>query len=100
VEAALGALDEAVRLDPFSAEAHWLLGKALRVRGEAFRAMTALERAVELRPHLLPALQALATTYLEKGFRNKAAETLERAVRAAPDEATRAALRTELLKLL
>jgi DNA-binding response OmpR family regulator len=100
VDEAVGALDEAVKLDPFSAEAHWLLGKALRVRGDAFRAMTALERAVELRPRLLPALQALATTYLEKGFRNKAAETLERAVRAAPDENTRSALRNELLKLL
>lgn len=100
VEAAIGALEEAVRIDPFSAEGHWLLGRALRVRGDAFRAMTALERAVELRPRLLPALQALAATYLEKGFRNKAAGTLERAVRAAPDEATREALRAELLKLL
>jgi DNA-binding response OmpR family regulator len=100
VEAALAALEEAVKVDPFSAEAHWLLGKALRVRGEAFRAMTALERAVELRPDLFPALQSLTATYLEKGFRAKAAETLERAVRAAPDEPTRSALRTELLKLL
>jgi len=100
VEAALGALEEAVKVDPFSAEAHWLLGKALRVRGEAFRAMTALERAVELRPDLFPALQSPTATYLEKGFRAKAAETLERAVRAAPDEPTRSALRTELLKLL
>jgi DNA-binding response OmpR family regulator len=99
-EAAIGALDDAVKVDPFSAEAHFLLGKALRVRGEAFRAMTALERAVELRPGLFPALQSLTATYLEKGFRAKAAETLERAVRAAPDEATRSALRTELLKLL
>ncbi len=100
VDAAIGALEEAIRLDPFSAEAHFLLGKALRVRGDAFRAMTALERAVELRPALLPALQALTATYLERGFRAKAAETLERAVRAAPDGPTRQALRTELLKLL
>jgi Tfp pilus assembly protein PilF len=99
-EAAVGALDEAVKVDPFSAEAHFLLGKALRVRGDAFRAMTALERAVELRPGLFPALQSLTATYLEKGFRAKAAETLERAVRAAPDEPTRSALRAELLKLL
>jgi CheY-like chemotaxis protein len=100
VQAAVGALDEVVRRDPFSAEAHLLLGKALRARGDPFRAMTALERAVELRPRLLPALQSLAATYLEKGFRNKAAETLERAVRVAADEPTRAALRNQLLKLL
>jgi DNA-binding response OmpR family regulator len=99
-EAAAEALQEAVRLDPFSAEGHYLLGKALRNRGDAFRAMTALERAVELQPGLFPALRSLAATYLDKGFRSKAAETLERAVHAAPDDATRDALRTELLKLL
>ncbi len=97
---AIAALEEALRADAFSAEAHWLLGKALGSRGEAFRAMTELERAVELRPGHFAALKALAATYLEKGFRNKAAETLERAVHAAPDEPTKAALRKELLKLL
>ncbi len=94
------ALEEAARLDPFSAEGHYLLGKALRARGDAFRAMTALERAVELQPGLFPALRSLAATYLDKGFRSKASETLERAVRAAPDDATREAIRGELLKLL
>jgi len=100
LEEAIAALEEALRLDAFSAEAHWLLGKALTSRGDAFRAMTQLERAVELRPGHFAALKALAATYLEKGFRNKAAETLERAVHAAPDEPTKAALRKELLKLL
>jgi hypothetical protein len=36
---AIDALDEAVRDDPFSVEAH-LLGRALRAQGEHFRAMT------------------------------------------------------------
>ncbi|MBI5067166.1 MAG: response regulator [Deltaproteobacteria bacterium] len=97
---AVAALEQALHADAFSAEAHWLLGKALTALGDAFRAMSALERAVELRPGHFPALKALAATYLDKGFRNKAAETLERAVHAAPDEATRASLRKELLKLL
>jgi DNA-binding response OmpR family regulator len=99
-EEASEVLGEAVRTDPFSAEAHWLLGKSQRLRGDAFRAMTSLERAVELQPDLFPALKALSATYLEKGFRTKATEILERAVQAAPDEATRGALRGELLKLL
>lgn len=97
---AVATLEQALHADPFSAEAHWLLGKAHAARGDAFRAMTELERSVELRPGHFPALKALAATYLEKGFRNKAAETLERAVHAAPDEPTRGALRKELLKLL
>ena len=97
---AIDALDEAVRADPFSVEAHHLLGRALRARGEHFRAMTELERAVELRPNLLAALRTLAALYEETGFRRKAAETLERALPAAPDDAARAAIRRDLLRLL
>jgi len=97
---AVTAFDEAVRADPFSADAHHGLGEALRARGDAFRAMSALERAVELRPRLFPALRSLAALYLEKGFRAKAAEMLERAVGVAPDAGTREQVRRELLKLL
>ncbi len=97
---AVAAFDEAVRADPFSAEAHHGLGEALRARGDAFRAMSALERAVELRPRLFPALRSLAALYLEKGFRAKATEMLERAVGVAPDAGTREQVRRELLKLL
>jgi len=97
---ALAAFDEAVRVDPFSADALHGLGEALRQRGEAFRAMSALERAVELRPELLHALSTLAALYLEKGFRAKAAEMLERAVHAARDDETRERLRGELMRLL
>ena len=97
---AITVLDEAVRLDPFSVEAHHLLGRALRACGEHFRAMTELERAVELRPDHLAALRTLAALYEETGFRRKAAETLERALPAAPDEGARAAIRRDLLRLL
>jgi regulator of sirC expression with transglutaminase-like and TPR domain len=89
-----------VRVDPFSVEAHHLLGRALRACGEHFRAMTELERAVELRPDHLAALRTLAALYEETGFRRKAAETLERALPAAPDEGARAAIRRDLLRLL
>jgi DNA-binding response OmpR family regulator len=97
---AAAALEQALKADPFSAEAHFQLGRSLRARGDAFRAMTALERAVDLRPTFFPALRALASLYLEKGFRNKAAGSLERAIQAAPDGATREATKAELLKLL
>jgi CheY-like chemotaxis protein len=92
----LGAL---AHESPFSAEVHFLLGRALRATGDGFGAMTALERAVELRPTHLASLRALAAVYEEKGFRRKAAETIERALPAAP-EALRATLREDVLRLL
>jgi DNA-binding response OmpR family regulator len=92
-------LAEAVRADPYAAEAHYQLGRALRAAGDAFGAMTALERAAELRPQHLSALRTLAALYEEKGFRRKAAEMLEHAMAAGPAEA-REGLRQDLLRLL
>jgi CheY-like chemotaxis protein len=92
-------LAEAVRADPYSAEAQFLLGRALRAKGEDFAAMTALEHAAELRPSHLLALRALSSLYEEKGFRRKAAEALERALVIAPG-AAREELRADLLRLL
>jgi DNA-binding response OmpR family regulator len=100
LDEAVAALEEALRLDPFAAEAHYHLAKAQRARGEHFRAMTAFERAVELKPAFFPALRSLAALYTEKGFRRKAAETLERALAAAPDATTKDAIRSDLLELL
>jgi len=97
---ATAQFEEATRIDPFSAEAHFGLGEALRAKGELFQAMSALERALELRPVLLPAMRTLASLYLEKGFRSKAAEILERAVGVARDPETRERLRQELIPLL
>jgi len=97
---AAAAFAEAGRLDPFSAEAQYHLGRSLHAQGDVFRTMTALERAVELRPGFFAALRPLAAVYLESGFRRKAAEALERAVAAAPDAAQREAVRAELLRLL
>jgi DNA-binding response OmpR family regulator len=100
LDEAVAALEEALRADAFSVEAHYQLAKALRQRGEHFRAMTAFERAVELRPELFPALRSLASLYVEKGFRRKAVEVLERALAVAPDPASRDAVRSDLLELL
>lgn len=96
---AVAALDEAVRANAWSAEAHYQLGRALRASGQHFRAMTSLERATELKPHFA-ALRALAALYEEKGFRRKAAEMLERALPVAPDEPSRDTVRRELIRHL
>jgi DNA-binding response OmpR family regulator len=100
LEAAVAALGESIAADPFSAEAHHQLARALRAQGEHFRAMTSFERAVELRADFFPALRSLAALYAEKGFRRKAVETLERAMAAAPDTVARDAVRANLLELL
>ena len=100
LDAAVTSLQEAIAADPFSAEAHHQLAKALRAQGEHFRAMTSFERAVELRADFFPALRSLAALYAEKGFRRKAVETLERALTAAPDPVARDAVRSDLLDLL
>jgi DNA-binding response OmpR family regulator len=92
--------EAAIQADPWSAEAHALLARTLRARGDVFAAMTSYERAAELKPGHLPILRSLAALYEEKGFRRKAAETLERAMAAAGDEATRAALKQRLSELL
>jgi DNA-binding response OmpR family regulator len=97
---AAALLSAAARGHPHSPEVHFLLGRALRGRGDHFAAMTALERAAELRPAHFPALRALAELYEETGFRRKAMGVLERALPAAPDDAARAAVRTDLMRLL
>ncbi len=94
------AFEEAIAIDASSADAHQGLGEVLRLRGDAFGAMTELERAVELRPDLLDAIRILATLYLQKGFRAKAAEALERGIAATNDPRQRDQLRRELMRLL
>jgi DNA-binding response OmpR family regulator len=97
---ARAAFEAAIAADPYWAEAHVLLARTLRSSGEAFSAMTAYEKAAELSPAHLPSLRSLAALYQEKGFRRKATETLERALGAAMDDATRAAVKQDLLALL
>jgi DNA-binding response OmpR family regulator len=99
LQGAFDALSEAVRADPYSAEAHFLVGKALRARGDVFGAMTAFEHAAELRPGHQAALCTLSALYEEKGIRRKAAEALERALATAPESA-REPLRANLMRLL
>ena len=97
---AIDALDEAVRADPFSVEAHHF------ARARPPRARRALPRddraraRRRARPNHLAALRALAALYEETGFRRKAAETLERALPPRPTTRRAAAIRRDLLRLL
>jgi DNA-binding response OmpR family regulator len=97
---AIAILSDAVRRDPLAADAQYQLGRALHAAGDPFGAMTALEHAAEASPGHLPVLRALAALYEEAGFRRKAVEILERALPAARDDAARAAIRQELMRLI
>jgi CheY-like chemotaxis protein len=100
LEAARDAFAKAIAGAPYSAKCHYQLARSLRALGDDFTAMTEYEQAVELQGSLFPALHALSQLYMEKGFRRKAAETLERAAQVAPDSATKAKLRSDLMKLI
>jgi tetratricopeptide (TPR) repeat protein len=97
---AVADLSEAARASARSGEAQFQLGRALRASGDLFGAMTALERASQTSPRHLAALRALASVYEETGFRRKAAQMLERALSVAGDDAARAAIRDELVRIL
>ncbi len=97
---AVEMLREAAESDPYAFEPHYQLGLLFGHCGELFEAIGALERAVELRSGHLQALRALAVLYQRTGFRHKAIEMWERALSAAVDDATRRAIKEQLLELL
>jgi tetratricopeptide (TPR) repeat protein len=100
LDGAAGALTAAVAMDPLSATLHHQLGLLQARRGQDFAAIQELEAAVDLEPARFQTLRNLAVLYQKHGFRRKSCEVWERALAHAPDEATRADVRTILLKLL
>jgi Tfp pilus assembly protein PilF len=56
--------------------------------------------AAELRPRDFSTLKNLAVLYQRTGFRLKATEMWERALSSAPDDATRASIKSHLMSLL
>jgi tetratricopeptide (TPR) repeat protein len=80
---ALEHAQEAVDLDPRSAENHAVLALAHDWAGNPDRALTAARRAVELDPRLPEAHAYLAEAYTDKYRLREAEEALERAAAAA-----------------
>jgi DNA-binding response OmpR family regulator len=83
VEAALAALQEAEKIDPFSAEVQHAIGRCHEFGKQPFRAIYYHERAIELNPTLFGALQSLAQLYQDEGFLNKARDYWRRAAENA-----------------
>ncbi|MCP4204095.1 MAG: tetratricopeptide repeat protein [bacterium] len=83
--AAIGSLQEAVRLNPQASRAHDLLGVALAAASRLDEAAAAGERAVALDPQAAAAWNNLAISYSAKGSLDKAHEATRRALRLEPE---------------
>lgn len=76
---AISQLQEAIKQQPNSAEAHYLLGKAYLVQGQADPAITAFQEALRLNPKFAEAEVGLGSAYLSKGMKQEADEAFKKA---------------------
>jgi membrane associated rhomboid family serine protease len=76
---AISQLQEAIKQQPNSAEAHYLLGKACLIQGQADRAITAFQEALRLNPKYAEADVGLGAAYLSKGMKQEADEAFKNA---------------------
>ena len=84
-KAAIEPLRQALTLDKAFAEAHYLLGVALRDIGKPDEAIASLNRAVELNAALVPAREQLAEIYASRGRPRDALVQLEALAALEPD---------------
>ena len=71
---AINAFQQAIRLNPDSAEAHLGLGKSELAGGQTREAIAELQEALRLRPGNAPARRLLSQAYLRSGDSKKAEE--------------------------
>ncbi len=85
VDAAITTLRAAIDARPEWAQAHFILGTALTVKGERVAARTELRRALEIDAGLTEAHQVLAQVYSQLGEHEYAVEEGRLYLRAKPD---------------
>lgn len=95
LDVAIKMFEEAIRLDPNFARAHYTLGRCLVHHGQGYGgqhyfnlAEASLTRALELDPKLAGARLQMVYVYLNKGEKEKALTTLADARREAPHDPT------------
>ena len=76
---AISQLKEAIEQQPNSAEAHYLLGEAYLMQGQADPAITAFKEALRLNPKYAEADVGLGAAYLAKGMKQEADEAFKKA---------------------
>ena len=83
-EKALHAAQEAVRLDPRLAEAHFALGSVYSATGRTADATSELKRALELEPNSDEGYRRLGSALLAAGRKNEAIAAYQTAIRLSP----------------
>jgi DNA-binding response OmpR family regulator len=96
IEEAVEHLKRGVGIDPLSYRLHFHLALLYGKKGLIFEGIQELERAIDLNPGHFAALKNLAVLYEKAGFRNKAIAMWERCASLAPDDATRALVKSHL----
>jgi cytochrome c-type biogenesis protein CcmH/NrfG len=79
VRQAISQLPEAIKQQPNSAEAHYLLGKAYLTQDKADLAINAFQEALRLNPKYGEADLGLGAAYLSKGMKQEADEAFKKA---------------------
>jgi TolB-like protein/class 3 adenylate cyclase/Flp pilus assembly protein TadD len=82
--------ERAVALNPRSADAHYVLGFAIRVQGDIDRALEENETAVILNPNHAPAHAGIGICWIMSGQPRKALPYLDHAFRLSPRDPLRA----------
>jgi DNA-binding response OmpR family regulator len=100
IDAAIDHLKRGIGIDPLAYRLHFHLALLYGKQGKIYEGIQELERAIDLNPKHFAGLKNLAILYEKAGFKNKAVEMWERCVATAPDDTTRASIRSHLLKLI
>jgi adenylate cyclase len=86
LEEAQHASEQALKLDPNSAEGHVSVGQALAIQRRFAEAAVAFERAIEQDPTLVEAFYLYGRMLFESGDPEKSAKLFEKAQRVRPDD--------------
>lgn len=87
VDAAIDKLQEALKIDDDSAEAHFMLGKAYHEKGLFAQSEQQFLRVVKLNEEDTDALSNLGVAYYHQGKLQKAEEVFQKALVQAPNDA-------------
>ncbi len=100
VDEAIDRLRAALEIEPNSPQAHFVLGTALSLKGEAPAARTELARALEIDPGILEARRILAQVHASLGEHEYAVEEARRYLSAKPDSTQTRILLAQSLVIL
>ncbi len=94
LQLARAAGERAVALDPRSADAHYVLGFAIRTQGDIDRALEENETAVILNPNHAPGHAGIGICWIMRGRPREALPYFDRAFRLSPRDPLRAGWHT------